>query len=252
MRYRTNLYYSIRRRPIGLVLAQVGPLNPFFTKLKLKILFSHHIYSFHTFGFPWYGSKLCATVQIHTILYDVGPMGSFWPKCARSISFSRNWNFYFNIISTHFILLVFLDPVPNYALPYKSILFYTTSAHWARFDPNRPVRSVFRETQTQTSIFTSYLLISYFFFFLDPIPNYALLYKSILFYTTSAHWARFGPNGPLDPFFKKLKLLFSHHIYSFHTFGFPWSGSELCATVQIHAILYEVGPLGSFSPEWAR
>ena len=38
------------RRRVALVLAQMGPLDPFFTKLKL--LFSHHIYSIHTFGFP--------------------------------------------------------------------------------------------------------------------------------------------------------------------------------------------------------
>ena len=135
IRYCTKPYYSIRRWPIGLVLAQIVLLDPFFTKLKLKFLFSHNIYSFHTFCFPWYGSELCASVQIHTILYNVGQLGSFLPKWERKIRF-----------------------------------------------------------------FTKL----------------------------------------------KLKLLFSNQLYSFHTFGFPWSGSELCATVQIQIILYDVGRLDSF------
>ena len=150
--------------------------------------------------------------------------------------------------------MVFLDPVPNYALPYKFILFNTTLGIWARFGPNEPVRSVSHETETETYIFTTYLLISYFLFYL-------FRFRTIRYRTNPSYSIRRRPirlvlaqMGHLYPFFTKLKpkFLFSHHIYSFHTFGFPLSGPELCATVQIHTIPYDVGPLGSFWPKWAR
>ena len=104
--------------------------------------------------------------------------------------------------------------VPNYAIQYKFILFYTMSAHWARFGPNGPVRYVFHELKLKLKLLFSHHIYSFILlFFLDPVANYALPYKSILFYMMSAHWARFGPNGPVRSVFMKLKLLFSHHIY---------------------------------------
>ena len=123
--------------------------------------------------------------------------------------------------SNHFILLIFLDTVPNYAQPYKSILFYSTSANWARFGPNGPVRSVFHKNETETSIFTSYLLISYFWFCLIRFGT--MRYRTNQYYSIRRRPIRFvlAQMGPLDPFFTKLKLIFSHHIYSIHTFCFP-------------------------------
>ena len=125
---------------------------------------------------------------------------------------------------------------------------------WARFGLNGPVRSVFHETETETSIFTSYLLISYFWYSLIRFRTMRNRTNPYYFIRSRPIGLVLSQMGPLDRFFTKLKLklLFSHHIYTFHNFGIPWSGSELCATVQINTILYDVGPLGSFWPKWAR
>ena len=233
----------------------MGPFDPYFTKLKLKLLFSHHIYSFYTFGFPWYGSELCGTVQIHTILYDVGQLGSFCPKCAvRSVFHETETETSiftsYLLISYFWFSLIRFRTMRYRTNPYCSI---TRRPIGLVFAQKGPVRSIFHETETETSIFTWYLLISYFCFFLIRFrtmryrtnPYYSIRRRPIgLVLAQMAFYIHFSQN---------LKSNFYFHIISTHfillVFLYPVPNYVLPYKPYYSIRCRLIGP---FWPKWAR